>query len=174
MKVIYFDSNDFMYSEEEVKTKGMDTKHLTRMVVRIAENERKRLQDAKSKQKKVELEKFLNEINKNKSELLSNSRKGGIARSCRDGNLSASSKGGSGSIKLQPRHFKKKEGAVWLNMFETISRNQCLQDKNRKHQRSLESRTNNRKILGIQEADERLEVSSQQIPVKHLRNAPFK
>ena len=48
MKVIYFDSNDIMYSEEEVKSKGMDTNKLTKMVVRIAENERKRLQDVKS------------------------------------------------------------------------------------------------------------------------------
>ena len=51
MKVIYFDSNDIMYSEEEVRTKGMNTKGLTKMVVRIAEDERKRLHDAKQKQK---------------------------------------------------------------------------------------------------------------------------
>lgn len=43
MKVIYFDCNDIMYSEEEVHSKAMDTKGLTKMVVRIAENERKRL-----------------------------------------------------------------------------------------------------------------------------------
>ena len=29
-------------------------------------------------------------------------------------------------IKLEPRHFKSKEGTVWLNMFETISNNYCL------------------------------------------------
>ena len=29
-------------------------------------------------------------------------------------------------IKLEPRHFKSKEGTVWLNMFETISSNYCL------------------------------------------------
>jgi hypothetical protein len=43
MKVIYFDCNDIMYSEEEVQSKSIDTKGLTKMVVRIAENERKRL-----------------------------------------------------------------------------------------------------------------------------------
>lgn len=85
MKVIYFDCNDIMFSEEEVQSKSIDTKGLTKMVVRIAENERKRLQDAKSKQKKVELEKFLNQINRNKHELLSNSKRGGVSRSCRDG-----------------------------------------------------------------------------------------
>ena len=47
MKVLYFDSNDVMYSEEDVQAKSIDTKGLTKMVVRIAENERKRLQDAK-------------------------------------------------------------------------------------------------------------------------------
>ena len=31
-------------------------------------------------------------------------------------------------IKLEPRHFKSKEGTVWLNMFETISNNYCLGD----------------------------------------------
>ena len=124
MKVIYFDSNDIMYTEEEVRSKAIDTKNLTRMVVRIAENERKRLQDVKSKQKKVELEKFLNQININKNELLGTKKS--VSRSCRDGqiNLSDSNRSTpSGSIKLKPRHFKKKEGAIWLNMFETISRN---------------------------------------------------
>jgi hypothetical protein len=29
-------------------------------------------------------------------------------------------------IKLEPRHFKSKEGTVWLNMFETISNNYCF------------------------------------------------
>ena len=29
-------------------------------------------------------------------------------------------------IKLEPRHFKSKEGTVWLNMFETISSNYCF------------------------------------------------
>ena len=29
-------------------------------------------------------------------------------------------------VKLEPRHFKSKEGSVWLNMFETISNNYCL------------------------------------------------
>ena len=31
-------------------------------------------------------------------------------------------------IRLEPRHFKSKEGTVWLNMFETISNNYCLGD----------------------------------------------
>jgi hypothetical protein len=102
MKVIYFDSNDIMYSEEEIRTKGLDTKHLTRMVVRIAENERKRLQDVKSKQKKVELEKFLNQINTSKTVLMGG-KKAGVSRSCRDGqlNLSESNRSTpSGSIKI--------------------------------------------------------------------------
>ena len=29
-------------------------------------------------------------------------------------------------VKLEPRHFKSKEGSVWLNMFETISNNYVL------------------------------------------------
>jgi len=62
-KVIYFDSNDFMYSEEEVRNKMLQTKGLTKMVVRVAENERKRLEEVKSKQKNVELERFLYQIN---------------------------------------------------------------------------------------------------------------
>jgi hypothetical protein len=48
-----------MYSEEEVKSKMMSTKGLTKMVVRVAENERKKLEEVKAKQKQVELEKFL-------------------------------------------------------------------------------------------------------------------
>ena len=31
-------------------------------------------------------------------------------------------------IRLEPRHFKSKEGTVWLNMFETISNNYCFAD----------------------------------------------
>jgi len=119
MKVIYFDSNDIMYSEEEVRKKGMNTKGLTKMDVRIAENERKRLHDAKQQQKQVELEKFLNQINRNKHELLSTSKRGG-------GNAKSGqplSEKCPSALTLQPRHFKKKEGAIWLNMFETISRN---------------------------------------------------
>ena len=29
-------------------------------------------------------------------------------------------------IKLEPRHFRSKEAQTWLNMFETISSNYCL------------------------------------------------
>ena len=103
--------------------------------------------------------------------MLSNSKKGGVARSCRDGNLSASgSSCPSGSIKLQPRHFKKKEGAVWLNMFETISRNRCLKEDRRKTRHSTR-----RKVRGIEEAEERLEVSSNPIrPQKNLRASSLK
>ena len=106
----------------------MSTKGLTKMVVRVAENERKKLEEVKAKQKQVELEKFLVQIKEKKADLVSNSKRkrSGVSRSCGMGqtNVSESSGSGlSGSIKLEPRHFKKKEGAVWLNMFETISRN---------------------------------------------------
>lgn len=40
--------------------------------------------------------------------------------------MSTSSGGDNDAIKLQARHFKNKEGAIFLNMFETISTNYCL------------------------------------------------
>jgi len=100
----------------------------------------------------------LNQINRNKNELLSNSKRG-VSRSCRDGQLNLSTSNGSypsGSINLKPRHFKKKEGAIWLNMFETISRNQCLKENERKSRHSMKRK----KVRGIEEAEEKLEVSS--------------
>ena len=32
---------------------------------------------------------------------------------------------------MEARHFKNKEGAVWMNMFETISSNYCLRKADR-------------------------------------------
>jgi len=44
---------------------------------------------------------------------------------------SFSSTSSADTFRLQPRHFKNKEGAVWLNMFESLSQNYCLKN-NRK------------------------------------------
>lgn len=41
-------------------------------------------------------------------------------------------------IKLEPRHFKSKEGTVWLNMFESISNNYCLSKQNDTHSQSFQ------------------------------------
>ena len=80
-----------MYSEEEVKSKMMSTKGLTKMVVRVAENELKKKEEAKAKQKQVELERFLGEINKKKADLASNSkRKRTVSRSCGMGQINLS------------------------------------------------------------------------------------
>ena len=49
--------------------------------------------------------------------------------------LSTSSGGGaffdtqSPNLKIETRHFKNQKGRVWLNMFEQISSNICLEDK---------------------------------------------
>jgi len=50
-KVIYFDSNGFMYTEEDVKSgKVGKKKGLSKMVVRVSEQERKRLIEVEGKQ----------------------------------------------------------------------------------------------------------------------------
>ena len=77
-KVIYFDSNDVMYTEEEVnRNKRLAEKRrnnqqsneesLTRLVVRIPEHERQRLKENESKKTKHRLEEFLKQINEKKS-----------------------------------------------------------------------------------------------------------
>jgi hypothetical protein len=44
----------------------------------------------------------------------------------RYGSSFSTSSGGNQEIKMEARHFRNKEGAMWLNMFETISSNYCL------------------------------------------------
>ena len=45
-KTIYFDSNDLMYTEEEVLSGRVAKKsHLTKMIVKVPENERKQLNE---------------------------------------------------------------------------------------------------------------------------------
>lgn len=127
------------------------------MVVRVPEQERKRLVDQQEKHKQLRLESFVKQIQTSKSEyngrqlrsankLKLNSQIGGKYGS----HMSTSSGGENDAIKLQPRHFKNKEGAIFLNMFETISTNYCLNNKNSQqkrlnhHQRSNQSITHKR------------------------------
>ena len=50
-KTIYFDSNDNMYTEEEVLSGNVKKKRaLTKMKVKVPEQDRKRLSDVQSKQ----------------------------------------------------------------------------------------------------------------------------
>ena len=54
------------------------------------------------------------------------SRKGGRRQAYNrvdEVNFSLSSGSKGGSIKLEPRHFRKKEGAIWIDMFESVARN---------------------------------------------------
>lgn len=44
------------------------------------------------------------------------------------------------TFRLEPRHFKSKEGMVWLNMFETISNNYCLARESSQHSRQRQPR----------------------------------
>lgn len=49
-KVIYFDSNDIMYTEEEVKSGHVGKKkNLTKMVVRVSEQEKQRLMEVEGR-----------------------------------------------------------------------------------------------------------------------------
>ena len=66
-KTIYFDSNDTMYTEDEVKSRKFKG-DLTKMVVRVPDSERKRFLEVKSKQSKERLEEFLTKIQTSKSE----------------------------------------------------------------------------------------------------------
>ena len=50
----------------------------------------------------------------------------GLGRRESDMSVSSGTVRSLNPIKLEPRHFKSKEGTVWLNMFETISNNFCL------------------------------------------------
>ena len=43
-----------------------------------------------------------------------------------ESNKSNNSRANTDVVQVEPRHFKSKEGAVWLNMFETISNKYCL------------------------------------------------
>lgn len=137
-KTIYFDSNDVMYTQEEIK----DVKQrLTKMVVRVPEQERKRLVDEQERHKKLRLESFVQQIQTSKSEfngrqLRSSNKLKIMSQPGKYGShMSTSSGGENDGIKLQARHFKNKEGAVFLNMFETISTNYCLNNNNSSSQR---------------------------------------
>jgi len=136
-KTIYFDSNDNIYTEEEVLSGSVNKKkrNLTKMKVRVPEQDRKRLGEVQSGQTRECLNQFLNQIKQTKQNYVKE-RSGvqpGKARSQRQrlglGSELTTSSGTVRSlnrIKLEPRHFKSKEGTVWLNMFETISNNYCL------------------------------------------------
>lgn len=133
-KTIYFDTNDTMYTEEEVK--GRRIAGLTKMVVRVPEAERKRYQEVRGKQTQQRLVDFLGQIQSSKSEFYYKGRRHhdqtknllrrDKAKSVRHGSQFSTSSGNSNNPRLEPRHFKNKEGAVWLNMFETISQNYCM------------------------------------------------
>ena len=56
--------------------------------------------------------------------------------------MSTSSGGENEGIKLQARHFKNKEGAIFLNMFETISTNYCLNNNSSSQKRQNPKNTN--------------------------------
>ena len=137
-KTIYFDTNDNMYTEEEVLSGSVKKKrNLTKMKVRVPENDRKRLGDVTQRQTRQCLNDFLAQVKTTKSSYVRD-RQGitcGKARSMRQrmglGSELTTSSGTLNSlnrIKIEPRHFKSKEGTVWLNMFETISNNYCLGD----------------------------------------------
>ena len=62
-KTIYFDSNDLMYTEEEVLSGRVGKKsHLTKMIVKVPEHERKQLMEVQSTQTRQRLQEFLNQI----------------------------------------------------------------------------------------------------------------
>jgi len=56
-KVIYFDCNDNMYTEDEIK--NLKPQQLTKMVVRVPEVERKRVNEIQERQTKQRLQEFL-------------------------------------------------------------------------------------------------------------------
>ena len=59
-KTIYFDSNDLMYTEEEVLSGRVGSKsRLTKMIVKVPENERKQLNEVQSNQTRQRLQDFL-------------------------------------------------------------------------------------------------------------------
>lgn len=142
-KTIYFDSNDNMYTQDEIK--NVTNTKFTKMVVRVPEQERKRMLEEQEKHKTSGLEDFIDKIQSSKSEYngLQDQRRrlnsdkminGAYKKSITKYYSSAlsSTSDGEGNAQpnripnLQPRHFKNKEGAIWLNMFETISNNYCL------------------------------------------------
>lgn len=128
-----------MYTEEEFLSGSVKFKrNLTKMKVRVPEKDRKRFGDVTTKQTRQCLKDFIQQIKSTKSSYVKErqgSLIGGKARSQRLklglGSELTTSSGTVHSlnrIKLEPRHFKSKEGTVWLNMFETISNNYCLGD----------------------------------------------
>ena len=60
-KVIYFDRNDNMYTADEIENLQKEQK-LTRMVVRVSEQERQHQQRARSVRKTRGLEGFIHKI----------------------------------------------------------------------------------------------------------------
>ena len=62
-KTIYFDANDLMYTEEEVLSGRVGKKsRLTKMIVKVAEHERKQLMEVQTNQTRQRLKDFLNQI----------------------------------------------------------------------------------------------------------------
>ena len=138
-KTIYFDSNDNMYTEEEVLSGNVKKKRtLTKMKVKVPEQDRKKLSEVQLRQTQDCLEEFLHQINANKQKYqkerqVGAHRESGKARSQHvrlgfgsDLTTSSNTVRSLNRVKLEPRHFKSKEGSVWLNMFETISNNYVL------------------------------------------------
>ena len=127
-----------MYTEEEVLSGRVGKKsHLTKLIVKVPEQERKQLMDVQTTQTRQRLQDFLHQIDQQKRESRSGSRRGTKSQRCGGGGLRLGSNGstsisgdmnslgGAKSYKLEPRHFKSKEGAVWLNMFESLSTVHC-------------------------------------------------
>ena len=112
-----------MYTHDEIK--GLNAK-LTKMVVRVPEQERVIMRQEQERHKTRGLEAFVHKIQSSKSEFFSKRSR----RSHPPKNYSAFSSTSSGensySLNLQPRHFKNKDGAIFLNMFETLSNNYVL------------------------------------------------
>ena len=59
-KTIYFDSNDNMYTQDEIK--NVTNTKFTKMVVRVPEQERKRMLEEQEKHKTSGLEDFIDKI----------------------------------------------------------------------------------------------------------------
>lgn len=144
-KTIYFDNNDLMYTEDEVISDAFsNNRSFTKIKVRVPENERQRLAHVKSQAKVHHLRDFINQINHRKSNYIHDRRymhgtskkamsqrprygpKQGSYLSTTSGDQNSLGVLSNPTLRIEPRHFKSKEGSVWLNMFETISNNYCL------------------------------------------------
>ena len=166
-KTIYFDNDDMMYTEEEILNGSVQGSHsLTKLKVKVPEQERQRLREVQNQAKVHRLQEFLTRINSNKSNYFNDrlklSKSGGGGGSSKPLGKAQSQKArrvGMGShlstssgdihslgvlsnpnIKLEPRHFKSKEGSVWLNMFESISNNYCLSNQGKNQMSANRSR----------------------------------